>query len=496
MPRTTEKNYTPAQNGIIWARVSSEEQKLGYSLDAQKNLVNDYCKKHSINVLKTFTVTESSTRGKRGQFHEMIKFVKKQNGCIAIVCDKTDRLLRSFKEAPILEELRKNGKIELHFRAENRVVTMNSQGPDIMAYNLFILLAQNYTDCISDNVKRSNKEMRENGRWGYFAPIGYLNERDEKNKPTVVPDPERKLAIQEIFQQYATGLFNLTDMVNLARKLKLKSKGGKYLNKETIRRMLTNRFYIGEMYCKGRYYKHQYNTFINRDIFNKCQEVAKEKGTPKKQKNKHLFQGLIRCHHCGTRISTDIKKGRWSYLFCPKCKNTRVNEQVAKNIVYDTIKSLTSIPQEKLNNVLQQVEKRILNDTKTEREMKIRVETRLANYSKERELTLDLYTSGRITLDQYDKKVQLIEQNRLNDEEELLSMSNINTQLSISLKTLVNLVSHANQIFESSNFDEKRKFLKILFSNFILDGKNPVFSIRKPVLTLVKTGSRPKWQGQ
>lgn len=83
---------------------------------------------------------------------------------------------------------------------------------------------------------------------------------------------------------------------------------------------------------------------------------------------------------------------------------------------------------------------------------------------------------------------------RLNDEEELLSMSNINTQLSISLKTLVNLVSHANQIFESSNFDEKRKFLKILFSNFILDGKNPVFSIRKPVLTLVKTGSRPKWQ--
>ena len=143
---------------------------------------------------------------------------------------------------------------------------------------------------------------------------------------------------------------------------------------------------------------------------------------------------------------------------------------------------------------MQQVEKRILNDTKTEREMKIRVETRLANYSKERELTLDLYTSGRITLDQYDKKVQLIEQNRLNDEEELLSMSNINTQLSISLKTLVNLVSHANQIFESSNFDEKRKFLKILFSNFILDGKNPVFSIRKPVLTLVKTGSRPKWQ--
>lgn len=45
----------------------------------------------------------------------MINWVKRQKQRIAIISDKVDRLQRRVSEVPVLEELRKAGKIELHF---------------------------------------------------------------------------------------------------------------------------------------------------------------------------------------------------------------------------------------------------------------------------------------------------------------------------------------------------------------------------------------------
>ena len=54
---------------IILARISSKEQKEGYSLDAQVKNLELYAKRKSLNVVKQFTLVESSTRGKRPEFN-------------------------------------------------------------------------------------------------------------------------------------------------------------------------------------------------------------------------------------------------------------------------------------------------------------------------------------------------------------------------------------------------------------------------------------------
>ena len=48
-------------------------------------------------------------------------------------------------------------------------------------------------------------------------------------------------------------------------------------------------------------------------------------------------------------------------------------------------------------------------------------------------------------------------------------------------------------IYESSNSDEKRKILNLLYSNLFLDGKNPLFSIRKPLEDILSRGHRLMW---
>ena len=100
-----------ATKAIILARVSSKEQEDGYSIDAQKYRLQEYCIRKNLEVLKVFEFSESSTVGNREKFKSTIDFATKQKELIAVVTDKVDRLQRSYKETPLLNGLIEKEKI-------------------------------------------------------------------------------------------------------------------------------------------------------------------------------------------------------------------------------------------------------------------------------------------------------------------------------------------------------------------------------------------------
>ena len=166
-----QKEITEA---ILLNRVSTKEQEEMYSLDAQEKRLQDYCRNKGFDVVAICSFAESSTRGNRPMFRDMIKQIKSRKKPIAIVCDKVDRLQRGFKETPMLEELRLSGKAELHFVSNNLIIHKNSSSQDLMQYNFHVMLAKNYTDSISDNVKRSHEQMVREGKAMGLAPLGYI----------------------------------------------------------------------------------------------------------------------------------------------------------------------------------------------------------------------------------------------------------------------------------------------------------------------------------
>ena len=85
------------KQAVIFARVSSEEQKKGASIDAQLKTVVDYCDNHKFKILDKFSIVESSTRGGRLKFYEMLEFVKSQKHKTAIVVNCVDRLQRGYQ---------------------------------------------------------------------------------------------------------------------------------------------------------------------------------------------------------------------------------------------------------------------------------------------------------------------------------------------------------------------------------------------------------------
>ena len=195
--KTLHQINLQAKYAVILARVSSKPQEEGYSIDGQVNKAREYCLRQGLIVLKEFTFHESSTRGSRPKFYEMIKFIKGQKEPIALIVDKVDRLQRGFKEAPIIDELRRSGKLEIHLITENQTLHQNSTSQELMVYNMWVMMAQNYTDSLSDNIRRSHNEMISQGRVFTKLRVGY--KRSESNNKDIIIDDSCAFLVRKLF---------------------------------------------------------------------------------------------------------------------------------------------------------------------------------------------------------------------------------------------------------------------------------------------------------
>ena len=318
-----EKQETQAQIAVILSRISSKNQEDGASIDGQLNNGREYCARKGLKIIQEYTFQESSTRVSRPKFFEMINFIKKQKEPVALICDKVDRLQRGFKEAPIIEDLRKNGKLEIHLITENQILHKDSTSQELMVYNIWVMMAQNYTDSLSDNIKRSHKEMIRQGRVFTKLRVGYKRS-GEKNKDIII-DENCAFLIRKLFVEYSTGLYSIDEIHTKAKELGLKNqKTGKPFNRSNIGKILMDEFYIGiEVINKGKKneirYKHIYPHLISDELFDKCRMVREGKGHNHSNKIKDerhvLFKGMIKCKNCGCTVTPEPpKKGKYIYL--------------------------------------------------------------------------------------------------------------------------------------------------------------------------------------
>jgi len=99
-------------------------------------------------------------------------------------------------------------------------------------WDMCVLMAKAYVGALADNVKRAEEKMLKEGLLAGPAPIGYLNTKDENGKKTVIIDPDRGPLVKKLFEEYATGLFSMDELVK-------KSKGWGLRNKTTAHNPIT-----------------------------------------------------------------------------------------------------------------------------------------------------------------------------------------------------------------------------------------------------------------
>jgi len=320
---------------ILYARVSSKEQEQeGYSIPAQQKLLREYAAKNGLTIAKEFVDVETAKVAGRRGFNEMLAYLRNSPDCKAILVEKTDRLYRNIKDWVTVDEL----EVVVHFVKENFVLSEDSRSTEKFLHGIKVLMAKNYSDNLSEEVKKGLSEKAAQGEWPSRPPVGYKGNRDTH---LIEPDPEKAPFIEKLFQLYASGDYSLQRLADIAKDSGLFSRNSMAINKAGIHRILKNPIYYGEFDYKGRRYLGKHKPIVLKRLFDDVQDVMTAANRPLVKRRSFAFAGLVKCHLCGCSMTPELKKSKYVYYHCTqgkgKCDNTYMREEKLAELLGDLV---------------------------------------------------------------------------------------------------------------------------------------------------------------
>lgn len=502
----TKINYDPdeeCKQAVIFARVSSEEQRRGASLDAQVKTVKEYCSIKGFKLIAPpFQIVESSTHGYRKLFYQMLDFVKQQTHKTAICVNCIDRISRNYKEYNELDALREAGRIELHFYKEGLIIHKDSNSADISRWDFGILGAKMYVGNLTDNVKRSQLYKWEEGQYQSFAPIGYKNIRlgksdsGKKVPKDIIVDEERAPKVQRLFEAYATGNHTLKDLYLMAKDMNLRSlykkEQAKPLTIPNIQHMLKNCFYYGVMKVKKKYYPHKYPPLITKDLWDRVQDVMKGRARAPSHlsygEKDYMFKGLVRCGTCGCLMTceTRTKKNgkKYNYLKCNHLKNNchqkPINENTLIQQLKDEVFGELRISDNMLNNIKLAIRENMKKETYLNASIKRGLTNDIDELKAKQDRLLTALLDGDIDRETFKLKKAEYEGKIKELEESQSKYSTDNKGITDLLVQIADIAANAGKLFDSPIISKKREILKLVLSDSYVNEKKLYFSITKP----------------
>lgn len=321
---TSGRKVTDPQRAVLYMRVSTKEQEAeGFSIPAQRRLLEDYARKQGLEVVEVFEDVETAKRSGRRAFQAMLDYLVVNPQVRHILVEKTDRLYRNFEDHVKLTHLGLN----IHLVKEGELLNQESKSHQKLVHGFKLLMAKNYSDNLSEEVSKGMLEKARGGDFPVKAPVGYINDRNERR---IVLDTVRAPMVRQAFELYATGTYSLAD---IRKRLILNGftlSSGNKPPKSSIELMLKNPFYYGEFRWRGELFRGNHTPIISRDLFQKVQAQL-SKGKPGAyQERKFAFMKFLTCAHCGCTITAEIKKEKYVYYRCSyskgKCQQKYIPE--------------------------------------------------------------------------------------------------------------------------------------------------------------------------
>lgn len=171
-----------------------------------------------------------------------------------------------------------------------------------------------YVDSLRENVTRGTRQKIKNGVLPSKAPLGYLNNTKARG---IDVDTEKAPKVKKIFELYSTGNYNLQELAEWCKRINLKSNLDNDISIGKVHELLQNVFYIGLMKYKSEIHEATHELLISKKLFDKVQEIMREKGKPQKvKKHNFAFLGLIKCP-CSAAITAEkkIKPNDKEYIY-------------------------------------------------------------------------------------------------------------------------------------------------------------------------------------
>lgn len=483
-----------SSKAVLYARVSSKEQEQeGFSIPAQLRLLKDYAQKHGFEIVQEFVDVETAKQAGREHFGEMVGYLKENPSVQILLVEKTDRLYRNFRDYVTLDDLIHEG-LAIHLVKEGEVLSKDSRSHQKFIHGIKVLMAKNYIDNLSEEVKKGMAEKAARGDYPSTAPIGYRNNRETK---LLEADLDKARIIREMFRRYATVNYSISQVRDFAQAEGLYPKSGRKIARSSVERILKNPFYYGAFQWKGTVYpKGNHEPIISKELFDTVQEAFDRHNRPKGRKLGLPFASLLTCGRCGCSITAEIHKGRYVYYRCTgfkgKCGQPYVRQEVLAEKLAEVVKAVQI--DEELVILVREALHKSHEDEKAYHDGQI--SSLQARYSQLQHRIDQMYVDkldGRVAEDFWRQKSEEWRQEQGQLQDRIAKHQQANTAYLKEGVKILEQTQRAVALYVKQTPEEQRRLLNLLLLNCTLVDVTLSPTYREPFNLLVKWLPKQDW---
>lgn len=507
------------KTAAIYARVSSQRQKEGDTIDSQLDALQLYAKKEGYVVPDSWVFLDDGVSGKtlhRPALDELRDLIRTEP-LESILVYAPDRLSRSYPHQLILlEEFRKAGTKVCFLKGAPEGDTPEA----VMFHHFQGIFAEYERGLILDRSRRGRVHKAKQGDPSVLPSIAYGYKRVKNGRSAFLEIvDEQASVVKEVFRLYVCEKMSLTGIARTLSERGIKTPNGHSTwDMTTIRDFLKNTIYTGTAYfgkterCdgipnrirhhgSGKHIQPKYarnklpaerwipiNTpaIISESDFELAQEqiIKNKEHASRNTKEPSLLQGLVICGECGYpcykrfRRYKEVHRGHY---YCrsqtdkrlKKCKNALIPQPELDDLVYNEVIKLLQNPS-LIQEELTRRAKEVSNAEDVERQAII-LKKEVAKLSEARDRLLDAYQSGVVDIKELKIRNQGLDERRNAFEKELraLEARKLNQEnrddIDIFFKRIL---ARMKVSADDLPLKEKQKLVRLLVEQVIVDRKN------------------------
>ncbi len=315
------------------------EQGEGHSIDAQKRAFRLLCESRGWEVEKEYTDEGKSAHtdniDNRPAFKEIISGALTGKLDVLVV-HKLDRFSRNLRTTiEYFDKLQKAGVSFVSISEQMDFTTPIGK----VQLALLRAFAQYYSDNLSQETKKGWAERRAQGLYCGLLPFGVV----KRKNGIPIPEPKMYLGLVMAFELAASGESDtaIAKALNTAGYRTTGNQGCNLFSNNTVRGILTNRFYLGYITNgNGGWLKAKHKALLDEELWDRVQDMRKLNATSTHnhctQKAKiYSLSGITFCWYCKGRIHVVCtKKGRPRLGFYNRIKGWECNQKSASLAVH------------------------------------------------------------------------------------------------------------------------------------------------------------------
>ncbi|MBL4644700.1 MAG: recombinase family protein [Candidatus Pacebacteria bacterium] len=453
---------------FLYARKSTEDDdKQIMSIESQLHELREFARKENLEILEEFQESKSAKTPGRAIFGEMMEKIE-DIGNVGILAWHPDRLARnSIDGGRIIYAVDQKNIVSLRFP------TFWFEPTPQGLFMLQVAFGQSkyYSDNLSENVKRGVRAKVRRGEWLTKAPFGYINDRSSRN---IKPHPIRSRIIMRAYEEYTKGTHGLVSLADFLALHGVVTKKGAPLGKASIKRILTNRAYLGFVKHRDEWFEGSFAPIISPKLFESVQKVLKDRERPRKRKASHDFPfvGLFRCGECASMITaqwaTGRHGGRYRYYRCTKkkgkCSQKYLREDILVFQLQERLQTI-SLCDESIDYMLKKVEQLEKDESSSSQSRVQNLADRIKVSEVRLEKLVSTYLDGDVPKDIYLKKKDVLMRTTLTLKEKKKDFEHKGNNWVEPLREWILDTKQANFLSSSIDFKEISSFVKKIGTN-------------------------------